>query len=109
MILLDTNIIIPIINAKWIPPVIRSALQDSIDQEGEAIDDEALNRILVITEGYPYVLQEWGKHSWNTAVQSPIKARDVEHASSARSLSAPHSCSSLVSRSCGTGAASRAI
>lgn len=63
------------------PDAARSALQDPIDEEGEAIDDEALNKILAITEGYPYFLQEWGKHSWNTAVQSPIKATDVEQAS----------------------------
>jgi DNA-binding CsgD family transcriptional regulator len=59
----------------------RSALQEPIEEEGEAIDNEALNRILAITEGYPYFLQEWGKHSWNTAKQSPIQASDVEQAS----------------------------
>jgi hypothetical protein len=51
------------------------------DAAREAIDNEALNRILAITEGYPYFLQEWGKHSWNTAKQSPIQASDVEQAS----------------------------
>lgn len=64
-----------------LPDAARSALQDPIEEEGEAIDNEALNRILEITEGYPYFLQEWGKHSWNTAQQSPIKAKDVEQAS----------------------------
>lgn len=59
----------------------RSALQDPIEEESEAIDDEALNKILAITEGYPYFLQEWGKHSWNTAKQSPIQASDVDQAS----------------------------
>lgn len=64
-----------------LPEAARSALQDPIEEEGEAIDSEALNRILAITEGYPYFLQEWGKHSWNTAKQSPIQASDVEQAS----------------------------
>lgn len=50
-------------------------------RRGAMIEDEALNRILQITEGYPYFLQEWGKHSWNTAAQSPIQATDVGQAS----------------------------
>jgi hypothetical protein len=64
-----------------LPDAARSALQDPIEEEGEAIDSEALTKILAITEGYPYFLQEWGKHSWNTAKQSPIQASDVEQAS----------------------------
>ena len=64
------------------PDAARSALQEPIEEESEAIEDEALNKILAITEGYPYFLQEWGKHSWNTARQSPIKASDVDRASS---------------------------
>ncbi len=64
-----------------LPDAALTALLYPIEEEGEAIDNEALNRILTITEGYPYFLQEWGKHSWNTAKQSPIQASDVEQAS----------------------------
>lgn len=64
-----------------LPDAARSALQEPIEEEAEAIDNEALSKILAITEGYPYFLQEWGKHSWNTAKQSPIQASDVEQAS----------------------------
>ena len=64
-----------------LPDAARTALLEPIEEEGEAIDNEALNRILTITEGYPYFLQEWGKHSCNTAKQSPIQASDVEQAS----------------------------
>ncbi|HBH72394.1 MAG TPA: AAA family ATPase [Synechococcales bacterium UBA10510] len=64
------------------PAAARSALLDPIVEEGESISEDALNRILSITEGYPYFLQEWGKHSWNTAGKSPITADDVEMASS---------------------------
>ena len=64
------------------PAAARSALLDPIVEEGESISEDALNRILIITEGYPYFLQEWGKHSWNTAGKSPITADDVEMASS---------------------------
>ena len=63
------------------PDAARSALQEPIEEESETIDAEALNKILAITEGYPYFLQEWGKHSWNTARQSPIQASDVDQAS----------------------------
>ena len=44
------------------PDAARSALQEPIEEESETIDAEALNKILAITEGYPYFLQEWGKH-----------------------------------------------
>jgi hypothetical protein len=42
---------------------------------------EAMSRILDQTQGYPYFLQEWGKHAWDTATQSPITGDDVERAS----------------------------
>src|SRR5690606_13482542 len=37
--------------------------------------------IVAATEGYPYFLQEWGKHAWDTADDSPITLGDVELAS----------------------------
>jgi hypothetical protein len=33
------------------------------------------------TRGYPYFLQEWGKHSWDLAMVSPITLEDVRAAS----------------------------
>ena len=30
--------------------------------------------------GYPYFLQEWGKHSWNLADRSPIEGEDARRA-----------------------------
>ncbi|MFN0304089.1 MAG: hypothetical protein ACKVQU_27465 [Burkholderiales bacterium] len=33
------------------------------------------------TRGYPYFLQEWGKHTWDTAAASPITGADVVNAS----------------------------
>ncbi|VVT04706.1 AAA family ATPase [Sphingomonas sp. EC-HK361] len=53
------------------------ALRLPIEREGEAIDDAAIAAIVAETEGYPYFLQEWGKHSWDTAEASPITAEDV--------------------------------
>ncbi len=37
--------------------------------------------IVAETKGYPYFLQEWGKHVWDIADRSPIAARDVTRAS----------------------------
>jgi hypothetical protein len=34
-----------------------------------------------LTHGYPYFLQEWGRHSWNVAERSPITIVDVQNAS----------------------------
>lgn len=62
------------------PVAARSAILEPIEGEGEAIAADALEKIRVVTEGYPYFLQEWGKHSWNTADRSPITALDVERA-----------------------------
>ncbi|QDU68191.1 hypothetical protein [Engelhardtia mirabilis] len=44
-------------------------------------DPQALNRIVEETHGYPYFLQEWGKHVWDVALSSPIALHDVETAS----------------------------
>jgi len=49
--------------------------------EGVAIEADALERIVQYTRGYPYFLQEWGKHTWEIAQHSPITRRDVEKAS----------------------------
>jgi hypothetical protein len=49
--------------------------------EGVDFTSDAVARIISKTHGYPYFLQEWGKHSWNVAEQSPIQLSDVETAS----------------------------
>lgn len=53
------------------------AIRLPIEREEEAIDNDAVAAIVRATEGYPYFLQEWGKHSWDAAEQSPITADDV--------------------------------
>jgi hypothetical protein len=40
--------------------------------EGEDFTPEAVVEIISQTRGYPYFLQEWGKHSWDVAEHSPI-------------------------------------
>jgi hypothetical protein len=44
-------------------------------------DSAAVDRIIAFTQGYPYFLQEWGKHTWDIAQSSPISGDDVEKAS----------------------------
>jgi hypothetical protein len=45
------------------------------------VNPDALDLIFVKTNGYPYFVQEWGKHAWDTADASPITKEDVETAS----------------------------
>ena len=40
----------------------------------------ALSMIVSNSQGYPYFLQEWGKHVWDIAERSPIAAGDVARA-----------------------------
>ena len=63
------------------PPAARMAIVKPVEDEGVKINEYALNRIIEHTHGYPYFLQEWGKHAWDAAVTSPITAMDVEAAS----------------------------
>ena len=59
----------------------RSAIRIPLDAQGVWIDEDALDQIILQTGGYPYFLQEWGKHSWEAAEASPIRRSDVEKAS----------------------------
>jgi hypothetical protein len=59
------------------------AIRKPAAAEDVDIDEDALQRILQETHGYPYFLQEWGKHAWDTAATSPITLQDVELASRA--------------------------
>lgn len=45
-----------------------------------AFETAALDEIIRQTQGYPYFLQEWGKHSWSCATDSPITLADVQAA-----------------------------
>lgn len=53
------------------------AIRLPIEREEEAIDAAALAAIVEETQGYPYFLQEWGKHAWDAAEASPIGVADV--------------------------------
>ncbi len=49
-------------------------------KEGVVFSSEAVREALAETSGYPYFLQEWGKHSWNAADNSPITLNDARRA-----------------------------
>lgn len=59
----------------------REALEVPAKVLGVAYESAATAQILAATEGYPYFLQEWGKHAWDVASASPITAADVAVAS----------------------------
>ena len=59
----------------------RLAIAKPAQVEGVEIDSDALDAIVSRTRGYPYFLQEWGKHVWDVAERSPITADSVESAS----------------------------
>jgi hypothetical protein len=58
----------------------KEAIEQPIKDEGESIQPEALEAIFEKTKGYPYFLQEWAFHAWNTASKSPVTVSDIEAA-----------------------------
>jgi hypothetical protein len=61
----------------------RAALCKPAEREGVRFTEEAVAEILDRTKGYPYFLQEWGKHSWDIADTSPVERSDAEGATAA--------------------------
>lgn len=62
------------------PAAARDALILPSRQEDVEWEEGALEVVFGYSDGYPYFLQEYGKHSWLVAEQSPISAADVERA-----------------------------
>lgn len=56
------------------------AILKPAEDEGVKFEAEAVGLVVDQTRGYPYFLQEWGKHAWDVAEQSPITKLDVERA-----------------------------
>jgi hypothetical protein len=59
----------------------RLAITKPAGDQGVAYTDPAVAAIVAETQGYPYFLQEWGKHAWDHASASPIRIEDVRAAS----------------------------
>lgn len=66
-----------------LPPAAEIAIRKPAVAQGVEVDEDALQQIVRETRGYPYFLQEWGKHAWDSAKASPITREDVEVASKA--------------------------
>ena len=60
-----------------------SAIVKPAKQQGVDFSEQAVGQIIDETKGYPYFLQEWGKHAWDSAPASPISVADVSTASRA--------------------------
>lgn len=58
----------------------RRALVEPVMNEGASWSDDAVDRVLELTEGYPYFLQEFGKQAWNVSPGPVIRRSDVEAA-----------------------------
>lgn len=65
------------------PDLAKSAILRPAKEQGVDVTPDALNLVVTETHGYPYFLQEWGKHAWDAATKSPINRKDVLAASTA--------------------------
>lgn len=65
------------------PPAAKLAIAKPARDQRVDVNEDALDEIVRETRGYPYFLQEWGKHAWDTADASPITRQDVVKASAA--------------------------
>lgn len=59
----------------------RYALVKPAERNHVHYGEEAIAKIVEVTQGYPYFLQVWGKHCWDEAERSPITVRHVQRAS----------------------------
>ncbi len=59
----------------------RVAIVKPAEVEGVQFAPDAFELLYEKTQGYPYFLQEWGKHSWNVADEPQITKQNVEQAS----------------------------
>jgi hypothetical protein len=58
----------------------RAALVHPAKNEGVDFQNDAVEEILRVTERYPYFIQEWGFHVWNSVPESPIQRAHVQEA-----------------------------
>jgi hypothetical protein len=63
------------------PDEAKIAIVKPAKNAGVELNSDALDLIIAKTSGYPYFIQEWGKHAWDEAKASPITKEDVEKAS----------------------------
>ena len=61
-------------------PAATMALVEPARRQGVEYSPDALAKALEWTAGYPFYIQQLGKHAWNLATESPIAVDDVERA-----------------------------
>lgn len=69
----------PVIGKLGDEDAVAALVEPAREQEVE-YQDAAVSRALAWTAGYPFYLQQLGKHAWNLAARSPITDADVERA-----------------------------
>ncbi|MGN6556625.1 MAG: ATP-binding protein [Solirubrobacterales bacterium] len=57
-----------------------AALVEPARRQGVEFSEEAVERALEWTAGYPFYIQQLGKHTWNLASESPIELTVIESA-----------------------------
>lgn len=62
------------------PQAATAALVEPARVQDVAYEDHAVELALEWTEGYPFYIQQLGKHAWNQAAASPVTRSDVEEA-----------------------------
>lgn len=62
------------------PEAATAALVEPARAQGVDYEDDAVDLALEWTDGYPFYIQQIGKHAWNQAAASPITRADVEEA-----------------------------
>lgn len=62
------------------PSAAEQAIRKPAERLGVSFEDAAVDEIIRQTRGYPYFLQEWGKHAWECADASPIESSDIQRA-----------------------------
>ena len=65
----------------------RRAIVEPLKKEGTKISKSALDEIIKQTIGYPYFIQEWGKHAWNCSRSQTIDIRAARDATPLASAS----------------------
>ncbi len=63
-----------------LPSDARKALFDPVGDAGAEFAEDAIDKIVRLTQGYPYFVQEWGYQTWNHAEHSRITLADVQAA-----------------------------
>jgi hypothetical protein len=58
----------------------RRAVAAPAERDGVRYCDDALTYVVAQTGGYPFFLQVWGSHCWESAEQSPITLADAQRA-----------------------------